>query len=316
MNIPEVRLIGKLNMRLARILVLALLPLLCTAALLAGCTAKVVPMPAVRAATPIPPFRVAVAASEVVVGPNRLLLGISDGQGVPVVNAKAHVRLFPPLSTDTKPIAEAEAIYLGDDRGAAKALYSARASFDRPGDWKMEVVLTRSGQVAVTVPATVSVTSTGYAPALGQAFPPSQNPTSKDVPLEQLTSQRPVGDPDFYTLTIADALKQGRPLMVVVSAPAFCQTQTCGPQLEEAQTLKKKYGDRMGFVHIETFQRPDLLLEGKDSPKVNPVLFDLKVQTDPWVFIVDATGKVYDRFEGYAPASELEAALVRLFEGH
>ena len=167
----------------------------------------------------------------------------------------------------------------------------------------------------MTVPATVIVTASGFSPAIGQTFPASKNPTTKDVSIEQLTSQRPVGDPDFYTLTIADALQQEKPLMVVVSAPAFCQTQTCGPQLEEAQTLELKYADRMNFVHIETFQRPDLLLEGKANVKVNPVLFELKVQTDPWVFIVDAKGKVYDRFEGYTPASELEASVVRLLDG-
>lgn len=265
-------------------------------------------------ATPSP-MRVVVAASEVLVGSNRILLGINDPEGNAISGAQVYLRFFAPGSTDGKPYAETDAAYLGSEQGVAKALYSTRASFDRAGEWRMEAVVTPQGKKALTVAASVFVTEKGYAPAVGEAFPASRNQTVKDVPVEQLTSQRPVADPDFYTLTAAEAEHQGKPFLVVVATPAFCETQTCGPQLQAAQALRKKYADRVNFIHIEVFQRPDLVLEGKAKPQVNPILLEWKLQTEPWVFLMDAHGKVFDRFEGYAPEAELAVAVQRLLGG-
>ena len=283
--------------------------------LVSGCSGGGKPSPGPAsgpAPTPAGPVRVVVAASEVLVGSNRILLGINDPQGNAISAAQAHLRFFPPGSKDTKPYAETDAVYLGNEQGVAKALYSTRATFDRAGEWRMDAVVTPPGKKAMTVPASVFVMEKGYAPAVGQPFPPSHNQTAKDVPVEQLTSQRPVADPDFYMLTVAAAEQQGKPFMIVVATPAFCETQTCGPQLQSAQALRRRYADRLNFIHIEVFQRPDLLLEGKVQPQVNPILLEWKLQTEPWVFLVDAQGKVFDRFEGYAPESELEASVQRL----
>ena len=292
-----------------------LLVFLAASILLAGCSAKSA-CAAATASGPPPacPVRVVIAASEVLVGTDRILLGITDAQNNPIVNAHVHLRLFAPQVGGKAPSAETDAIYLGGTQGAAKALYSMRATFDRPGQWRVEAVVTQQGKPPLTVPATLDVMAKGDAPAVGQPFPPAKNATSADVPAEQLTSQRPIADADFYKLSVAGALQGGKPLMVVVATPAFCETQTCGPQLEAAQALKKAYADRMNFIHIEVFQRPDLLLQGQGQPQVNPILFDWKLQTEPWVFIVDAHGNLFDRFEGYAPESELAASVQRLFQ--
>ena len=291
-----------------------LVALFALALLLAGCsgTKPVATMPSSPAPTPAGPVRVTVAASEVLVGSNRILLGISDAQGRPIPRAQAHLRFYPPDSKDSKPYGETDSAYLGNEQGVANALYSTRASFDRAGEWRLEAVVTPPGKQAITVQASVFVTEKGYAPAVGQPFPATRNQTTKNVPAEQLTSQRPIADLDFYKLTIAEAEQQGKPFMVVVATPAFCESQTCGPQLQAAQAMNKKYGDRMNFVHIEVFQRPDLLLDGKAQPQINPILLDWKLQTEPWVFVVDSRGMVFDRFEGFAPEAELEASVQRL----
>ena len=133
-----------------------------------------------------------------------------------------------------------------------------------------------------------------------------------DAPIEQLTSERPPGDADFYRLAIADALEQARPFMVVFSTPAFCQTRTCGPQLDAAQSLKERHGDRMSFIHVEVFQRPDFLLRGEGQPEARPAVNEWRLQTEPWVFLVDGQGVIFDRFEGFAPEAELEESIARL----
>ncbi len=254
-----------------------------------------------------------IATSEVVTGPNRLLVGMRDGQGRAVANARAHLRFY---SLDDKgqqqPGPEADTLFLGDGVPTAQALYSVRATFDKAGRWGVDASISRGATAPVTASNQFIVQPVSSAPKIGDPAIPSRNLTLKDAPIEQLTSQRPPGDPDFYKVTIADALKLGRPLMVVFSTPAFCQTQTCGPQLEAAQALKKVYGDRMTFIHIEVYQRPDLLLENKTKPVLNPPVEEWRLQSEPFVFLVDAQGKVYDRFEGFASKTEVEQSVKAL----
>ena len=121
-----------------------------------------------------------------------------------------------------------------------------------------------------------------------------------------------MGDPEFYRLSIADALAEGNPLMIVFSTPAFCGTRTCGPQLEIAEALAEVYGGGMNFVHIEIMERPDLVLTGEAEPVVRAVVREWRLATEPWVFLVDADGLVFDRFEGFSPRFELEASVRRL----
>ncbi len=281
--------------------------------LLAGCAT---PAPPTSTPSPAPPkaLRVQVAVSEVVLGPNRLLLALTDTEGRPVANATANIRLFRPGVQDAAPAAEADAMYLGNDQGVALALYSARATFDQAGEWRLEAVVTEAQGVSRSASATLQVQERGLAPRIGDPIPASQNQTVRDTPIEQLTSQRPPGDVAFYDLAVAEALEQRKPLMVVISTPAFCQTRTCGPQLEAAQALQTRYKDRLNFIHVEVFQRPDLLLEGSIQPQVNPVLFEWKLQTEPWVFLAGADGKVFERFEGFSTEAELEEAVQRLLD--
>ena len=268
-------------------------------------------------AEPLPEgVQLIVAASEIVVGPNRLLLAIHDGEGRPVSDASAHLRFFFLDGPDQSVVqAEADTLFLGEGIATARSLYSARATFDMPGSWGVEASISRAGQGPVISRTSFPVQARNFAPKIGDPAPASRNRTSPEVPIEQLTSQRPTGDADFYKLTIAEALQQPKPLMVIFSTPAFCQTATCGPQLEAAQVLKQRYGDRMNFTHIEIFERPDLLLANDDAGReVNPIVREWNLQNEPWVFIIDGEGRVFDRFEGFAPEAELERSILDVLQ--
>ena len=256
--------------------------------------------------------QVNVANTEVIVGPNRLLLGIVDGSGTPIGKAAVHLRFFADSSPSRTPSSEADAMYLGEGTATASGLYSARASFDKPGTWRLEALITRASQKPVPVTSRFNVQANSFTPAPGQPSIASKNLTLVEPPIEQLTSQRPTGDPDFYKLSIADAVKAEKPFVIIFSTPAFCQTQTCGPQLEAAQALKKQYGARMNFIHVEVYQRPDLLLTGEHRPQLNPVVTEWKLATEPYTFLVDKAGKIFDRLEGYSSEEELKASIDRL----
>ena len=259
--------------------------------------------------------QVIIATSEVVTGPNRLLLAIVDGDRIPIGDVQAHLRFF--LVQDgegASPRAEAESLFVGKELATAQALHSTRATFDEPGAWEVEASITMNGQGPVISRTGFNVQAQNFAPKVGDPALPSQNMTLADAPIEQLTSQRPPGDPVFYALTIAQAMQQDKPFVVVFSNPAFCQTQTCGPQLEAAQALQQQFGALVNFIHVEVFLRPDLLLEREGQPQINPVILEWNLQSEPWVFVIDSQGNVFDRLEGFASRSELETSIRDVLE--
>jgi hypothetical protein len=257
--------------------------------------------------------RIRVGSTDIVLGPNRLMLAVLDAEDRPLGEADVTLKFFHLDGDDPETVkAETRARFLGRGIPESQALYSARVDLDGTGAWGVEAIIRRGDEGPLTHRFGFRAKTTADVPNIGQPAPSSRNQTLSEAPIEQLTSERPPGDAEFYRLTIADALEQARPFMVVFSTPAFCQTRTCGPQLGAAQSLKERHGDRLNFIHIEVFERPDLLLQGEGQPQTRPTVNEWDLQTEPWVFLIDGRGAIFDRFEGFAPEAEIEESIARL----
>lgn len=104
--------------------------------------------------------------------------------------------------------------------------------------------------------------------------------------------------------SIAQALEPGqKPLVAAFATPALCTSATCGPELDAVLQLAKTYGEQANFIHVEIYQYPF------DGSKVAAAVDEWHLPSDPWIFMIDRTGVVRDRFEGAAPFEELEPAL-------
>ncbi|MSQ25365.1 MAG: hypothetical protein EXR49_03685 [Dehalococcoidia bacterium] len=261
-------------------------------------------------------FDVRVGSSDIALGPNRLLLGIFTRDGTPLGKATVLIRFFAlDSATPSTARGESSALYLGDAPDAPQALYAARVNLDHTGGWEAEATLSKPGAAPVVKRAGFRVKANPDVPFPGQPAPASVNQTIDATPIEQLTSQRPPGDPDLYRLTIANALAQQKPLLVVFSTPAFCQSRTCGPQMEAVQRIKAHYAAQMNFIHIEIFDRPDLLIQGQGTQRLRQTVVEWRLPTDPWAFLVTAQGAVYERFEGFAPEYELQQSIQAMLAG-
>jgi len=191
--------------------------------------------------TPEPPsYSPILAVSELVVGSNRLALGIiKNGTPMNDPNLKVRLRVFD-LSTPAATVrSEAIAAYRG--QGLPFGLYVAYPTFDTAGAWGLEVEVTEAGIAPQVRRLQVDVVQTATTPAIGSRAFPSKNLTIRDVPdLIQLTADRPP-DPELYQQTIADALAAKRPFLVAFSTPGFCKTAVCGPNLEVIKKLKSQF---------------------------------------------------------------------------
>ncbi|MCZ7579153.1 MAG: hypothetical protein M5U18_19780 [Dehalococcoidia bacterium] len=96
--------------------------------------------------------------------------------------------------------------------------------------------------------------------------------------------------------------------MVAFTTPAFCESRTCGPDMELVNAAYEDYGDKVSWVHVEPFELDEngaLLLS--NGNRVNSDAGNQwQLPSEPWIFVVDATGTVVARFDGPVTLEELE----------
>jgi len=83
-----------------------------------------------------------------------------------------------------------------------------------------------------------------------------------------------------------------QPVVLLFATPALCQTRVCGPVVDIAAQLKKKYGDRVAFIHQEVY------VDNMVKKGLRPPLESFNLRTEPWLFTLDADGRVAARLEG------------------
>ena len=248
-----------------------------------------------------------VVATEIVVGnQQRVPIGITD-HNTPVSDATVHVRSFV-LDGNTGVFkGESDAPFRGEGLEGG-GVYVAHLTFDKPGDWGVEITASRPNGAHTTVRLPMNVSALPVVPGVGQPAPATHNPTAKDVAdVETIDSGRPVDD--MHQLSIADAIQQHRPTLVVFATPAFCTSHTCGPEVKVVQSLEPAYRDRLAFIHVEIYRdfKPD-----PSKKQLAQAVIDWRLQTEPWIFLIDSKGIIQARFEGPTATDEVKAAIDQL----
>lgn len=239
------------------------------------------------------------ASSEVVIGRNRLLIGILNKDDAPIGDPglKVHMAVFDLLESEEQPVEELDLEYLETIPGE-RGLYVGYVEFDHSGRWGAEVTITGNG-IDETVRTAIDVLEEGITPAIGSRAPASRTPTSKDSPLAKITSD-PHPDPRFYELSIDEALKSGLPTVIVFATPKFCTSAVCGPTLDIVKKASRGHRD-INFIHVEVYSN----LDEPNNLKVVPAVQEWGLPSEPWVFVIDSKGKVAAKYEGSVSAGEL-----------
>lgn len=197
----------------------------------------------------------------------------------------------------------------------ARGVYQAEdVTFDRAGFWQLDVTADVEGLGVVRGHAPFEVREDPAYPAPGEPALPTKNLTieSKDAPLAAIDSRATtldrIPDPELHTWTIARAIGEGRPALVVFSTPVFCTSQFCGPVTDVVDRLAARYEDRAVFIHVEIWR-------DFENQVINKAAADWLLRegdlTEPWVFLIGADGTILDRwatlFREDEVAAELEA---------
>jgi hypothetical protein len=253
-------------------------------------------------------MQVYLVASELVVGENRFAVGLQTPDNAVIDDAEVAFTYYD-LSNPVAPVMEsnADAQRLSSLDGLT-VIYANHRSFDRAGDWGVQIDAARPDGTTLTRNIVFEVLADSPSLAIGEQAPAIDSPTAADVSgdLTHLTSAAEP-NPAFYELSIADALANDKPTVLLFATPAFCQTRFCGPDYEITSDLQHRYGNQLNFVHIEVYS-------GLPNPQANGFQFaqpmdDFGLQTEPWLYVIDAGGTVTWRVEGLFTEDEVVAAL-------
>ena len=266
------------------------------------------------APTPTPPpqlptisgpteIQVAVAASDFLPGAPRVPFVLFDGTH-PIADAKA-VKVYAfDLATPSAPQA---------GWGGAAASYSdyeipywvVHPELPRAGVWGLGVEIAKADGRTVQSQFTIQVVETIASPAVGGRPPASRNRTLATEPdIHKLTSGLgPV--PALYQITVADALKSGKPTVVVFASPGFCASRLCAPVVNSVEAVHKAQPEAANYIHLEVYKSFNPLV-GSDEME------EWHLVSEPWIFILDKTGKVAARLGGPVSPRELTEALTPL----
>jgi hypothetical protein len=256
---------------------------------------------------------VALVPSELVVGLNRFAIGLFGPDGQAVNDAVVHFHYYD-LTNASAPVLEshAEAKKLQTPDGLT-TIFAQDREFTRAGDWGVEVQASFPDGSASIKRIGFTVLADSLSPIPGEAAPTVETAVSSDAggDLTKLTSAL-TPNPAFYEQSLATAMSNGKPTVLLFATPAFCQTRFCGPAYEITSELQAKYGDQANFVHVEIYT-------GLPDPSANnwelaPAMTAFGLSTEPWIFLLDRNGVVVYRVEGLFTVDEVEQYLPALLE--
>lgn len=188
-----------------------------------------------------------------------------------------------------------------------KAVYHAEVDLPRPGRW-LVLTVTRVGDGFVGAAGEVVVRRATGVPAIGDRAPRVHTPTAASVGgrVEQIDTRVPPSD--LHDHDLADVLGR-RPVALLFATPALCRSRVCGPVADVALQLKSAYGDRVAFIHNEVY------VDNDPAKGLRPQLRAYGLTTEPWLFAIDADGRVAARLEGAFGVDEFREAVEQALAG-
>jgi len=228
--------------------------------------------------------------------PQRLVFALSHGtsKGVQFASGPTvSVRFRGPNGSWT-PVGKTEYDRVGLPKG--RGVYVARPTFDRAGVWKAEA--RAQGQ---KVPFTLEVNPAATAVVPGTAAPRAASPTAANpLGVDPICTRDPVCS--LHTQSLSTVIGAGKPVAALFATPARCQSAYCAPVLDEFLSITKNYGDQIVPVHIEIYR-------GATGTALVPTLDAWHLESEPWLFGVDAAGTVQSRIDGAFGGTEMKVLL-------
>ena len=227
---------------------------------------------------------------------NRVPLGLLDAKTSPVYGPTA-------IYVASGPKGKARGPYLapGDslvtlpkyrskttDRADIKVVYAANVPMPKTGRLAV-LAVTRKGGRLIGGASSLAVRNSPI-PNVGDPAPKIHTPTATtQAGLAKIDTRIP--HDDMHSTDFASVIGK-KPVALIFSTPALCQSAVCGPVTDVLLSLEPKYRGRVAFIHQEIYKNNQI----KDG--LRPQLAPFHLQTEPWLFVMNKQGKIVARYEG------------------
>ncbi|MFN8112391.1 MAG: hypothetical protein U0R51_04245 [Solirubrobacterales bacterium] len=189
------------------------------------------------------------------------------------------------------------------DPDAAKYVYTTEVDLPSKGEWQILAMFREEdgSYNYVRVPSAV-VGKFPEVPQPGDQAPIMHTPTADDVggDLTKIDTRQPPSS--MHDVDYADALGK-KPIVLLFATPALCTSRVCGPVVDIAEEVKNERPDDADYIHMEIYNDND----PNKGPR--PQVRDFNLPSEPWLFVIDADGKVSTVIEGAFSKTELEDAI-------
>ena len=171
------------------------------------------------------------------------------------------------------------------------AIYAAQVQFKRPGLYDV-LVVTRRGSRLLGAGARVTVRPDTPIPGLGER-PPAIDTDTVQGPGGNIGSidTRIPHAPELHKVSLRDVLGR-KPTVLLFATPQLCQSRVCGPVVDIELQMKDEFGDKLAWIHEEVYRH------NKVSDGLRSQLRAFDLQTEPWLFTIDRSGRIRARMEG------------------
>ena len=196
-------------------------------------------------------------------------------------------------------IAPQSAAFSNEGLPEARGVYVVYPVLDAAGTWT--AFIRTEGQ---TLELPFMVAADASTPKVGAAAPTAASPTfTQSLGVDPICTQDPPCP--LHAVSLADVIGKGKPVAVMFATPARCNSQYCGPVLDELLSLRSEYEGRVTMVHVEIY-------ENNQSAKTAPTVQAWGLKTEPWFFTVKPDGTVLGRLDGAFDRAEIRAQLDQL----
>lgn len=245
------------------------------------------------------------AEAELLVGQSRYAFALIGPDG-PIEEA-SKVTVYAGPDPAKPPTATVGAVEFSDPGLRDRGLFVASLPFPAAGAYYVAIVA-ETPDGAMRGGTRVDVKEKSAAPVPGEKAPAVVTPTvAEPAGADPLCSRKPKAC-TMHAISFDQAIKNGKPTVVVFAAPAFCQTELCGPDVEILQGIANRHAGKANFIHVEAYRDATNPVDGKLAPALKSFGFT----SEPWLYVVDAKGVVSDRLSGAFAAAEVESRLQKV----
>jgi len=194
---------------------------------------------------------------------------------------------------------------VSQDPDSARSIYVADVEFPRTGSYLVAAVTTLNGRPVAAQPAQVRVGGGPGVPDVGDRAVRAHTPTVESVGGDMDKIETRVPPDSMHEVDLAEALDEERPVVLLFSSPALCESRVCGPVTDVTEQVKAEFEDDAEFIHVEFYEDNDL----RKGPR--PAAQAWGLESEPILFAIDSAGVVAARLEGAFSSDELRAAVRR-----